>query len=118
MPEPEIILTDDIDKTKAVYKGKPCPARAYLAFFQVGEKLQIELIQPDENPSTWREFSDTKGEGVHHIAFNIKDTKDKVEKLEKMGMPLIQKGEYTGGRYAYIDASKDLKVIIETLEND
>jgi pimeloyl-CoA synthetase len=33
-------------------------------------------------------------------------------------MPLLQKGEYTGGRYAYIDASRDLKVIIELLEND
>jgi methylmalonyl-CoA/ethylmalonyl-CoA epimerase len=31
----------------------------------------------------------------------------------------LQKGEYTGGdRYAYIDTLKDLKVIIELLEND
>jgi methylmalonyl-CoA/ethylmalonyl-CoA epimerase len=33
-------------------------------------------------------------------------------------MPLLQKGEYTGGRYAYIDTLRDLKVIIELLEND
>jgi methylmalonyl-CoA/ethylmalonyl-CoA epimerase len=33
-------------------------------------------------------------------------------------MPLIQKGEYTGGRYAYIDTKEKLKVLIELLEND
>ncbi|MFU0799670.1 MAG: VOC family protein [Xylanivirga thermophila] len=118
LPQPEIILTDTVDKTRAMYKGEPCVARAYLAFFKVGELLEIELIQPDEHPSTWREFLDTKGEGIHHIAFNIKDTNVKIKKLQDMDMPLIQRGEYEGGRYVYIDALKDLKVIIETLEND
>ena len=44
--------------------------------------------------------------------------KEKVTALEDKGMPLLQKGEYTGGRYAYIDTLRDLKVIIELLEND
>ena len=30
----------------------------------------------------------------------------------------MQKGEYTGGRYAYADARKELKMILELLEND
>ena len=38
--------------------------------------------------------------------------------LERERMPLLQKGEYAGGRYAYIDTLKDLKVIVELLEND
>ena len=33
-------------------------------------------------------------------------------------MQLLQKGEYTGGRYAYMDTFKELKVIVELLEND
>jgi len=33
-------------------------------------------------------------------------------------MTLIQTGEYTGGRYAYIDTSSDLKVLLKLLEND
>jgi len=33
-------------------------------------------------------------------------------------MPLVQKGEYTGGRYAYIDSNSCLKVMLELLEND
>ncbi len=80
--------------------------------------LQLELIEPDEHPSTWREFLDEHGEGVHHIAFVVEGMKEKVAVLEKSQIPLIQKGEYTGGRYAYLDSVKELKVMIELLEND
>ncbi len=44
--------------------------------------------------------------------------KERVASLEKEGVPLLQTGEYTGGRYAYLDGTKDLKVVIELLEND
>lgn len=111
-------LTDTIDKTQGEYNGKPCPARAKLAFFHVGDTLDIELIEPDMEPSVWRDVLNEKGEGVHHIAFVIKGMKEKVIALESNGMKLMQKGEYTGGRYAYIDAVDQLKTIIELLEND
>jgi hypothetical protein len=116
--KPTIIVTDELDKTRARYRGAPTRARAKLAFFKVGPTLDIELIQPDEEPSTWREDLDRKGEGVHHIAFVIKGMKERVADLQENGMPLVQSGEYTGGRYAYVDANKDLKVLIELLEND
>jgi catechol 2,3-dioxygenase-like lactoylglutathione lyase family enzyme len=116
--EPDAFWTDDIEKSQAVYRDAPCPAKAKLAFFKVGETLDIELIQPDEKPSVWREFLEENGEGVHHIAFQIKGMKEKITALDKIGMKLQQKGEYTGGRYAYIDSNKDLKVMIELLEND
>ena len=118
VPMPNISPTDTIEKSQATYKGEPCYATAKLAFLNVGDGIDIELIEPDDKPSTWREFLETKGEGVHHIAFGIKDTKAVTEKLEGLGMPLEQKGEYTGGRYAYFDTVDKLKLIIETLEND
>lgn len=118
LPLPAIVETDGLEKSQATFRGKPCPARAKLAFFKVGQTLDIELIEPDGQPSVWQEFLDTKGEGVHHIAFGIKDTAAHTEKLEKLGIPLLQKGEYEGGRYAYFDSTKDLKLMFETLEND
>jgi hypothetical protein len=44
--------------------------------------------------------------------------KERIAELKENGIPLLQTGEYTGGRYAYLDANKDLKVLIELLEND
>jgi methylmalonyl-CoA/ethylmalonyl-CoA epimerase len=118
VPKPRIQVTDALEKSQAKYRGNPTQARAKLAFFDVGPGLQLELIQPDEKPSTWREDLDRKGECVHHIAFRIEGMKEKVGDLAKEGMPLVQSGEYTGGRYAYVDATRDLKVLIELLEND
>ncbi|CAM3824964.1 VOC family protein [Marinicrinis lubricantis] len=115
--KPKWMRTDPLEQTEMRYKGQPSEARAKLAFFDMGS-VQLELIEPDEHPSTWREFLDTHGEGVHHIAFQINGMKKMLNLLEEGNMPLIQKGEYTGGRYAYVDTLKDLKVILELLEND
>jgi methylmalonyl-CoA/ethylmalonyl-CoA epimerase len=110
-------LTDTVDKAETEYKGNSTEARAKLAFFDMGS-LQLELIEPDQHPSTWREYLDEHGEGPHHIAFIIKGMKEKITLMERNQMPLMQKGEYTGGRYAYMDTFKDLKIILELLEND
>lgn len=116
--KPQWSLTDTIDKTHGEFNGQPCPARAKLVFFHVGETLDIELIEPDETPSVWRNVLNEKGEGVHHIAFVVNGMKEKILALEGNGMKLLQRGEYTGGRYAYIDCVDQLKTIVELLEND
>lgn len=115
--KPEIYLTDPIEKSEATYKGKPMEARAKQAFFDFGQ-LQIELMEPDHNPSTWRDELNQNGEGPHHIAFMIEGMNEKITLMEQKGMKLIQKGEYTGGRYAYLDSFDQLKVMVELLEND
>ncbi|MBB6674995.1 VOC family protein [Cohnella nanjingensis] len=115
--KPNWFWTDAADVAQTEYRGAPSEARAKLAFFDMGS-LQLELIEPDDQPSTWRESLDRDGEGFHHIAFAIDGMKDKVAALGRSGLPLLQKGEYTGGRYAYVDTLKDLKVLIELLEND
>jgi len=115
--KPKSIWTDVQELAQTQYRGEQSPARAQLAFFNMGS-LQLELIQPDEGPSTWREHLDAHGEGVHHIAFLVEGIKEKITLMEGKSMPLLQKGEYTGGRYAYMDSFKELKVVLELLEND
>jgi catechol 2,3-dioxygenase-like lactoylglutathione lyase family enzyme len=106
------------EEAQTEYHGKPSEARAKLMFFPVGGSMTIELIEPDNHPSTWRDDLNKNGEGVHHIAFVVKDMKGTVARLETAGIPLIQKGEYTGGRYAYMDSNSQLKTLLELLEND
>ncbi|UOQ84743.1 VOC family protein [Gracilibacillus salinarum] len=117
MEKPQINQTDAPELAQTEFKGESTAARAKLAFFDMGS-LQLELIEPDQQPSTWREYLDEHGEGPHHIAFVVGGLQEKVKIMEANGMPLEQKGEYPGGRYAYMDTFRDLKIITELLEND
>jgi methylmalonyl-CoA/ethylmalonyl-CoA epimerase len=117
LPMPEIKITDTVDKTEAKYRGKPTSAGAKLAFFNF-DNIQVELIEPFGTPSTWNDQLQEHGDSLHHIAFKIKGMQQKIDGLEKQGIDLIQKGEYVGGRYAYLDSGKQLGLILELLEND
>lgn len=116
LPEPNVIITDEREKAETVYRGQPTEARAKLAFFDMGQ-VQIELIEPDGQPSTWQEVLDEKGEGFHHIAFTIKGTDKVVAYLESKGAELVQQGKYTGGMYSYVDTTPQLGLVLELLEN-
>ena len=117
LPMPNIIITDTVDKAQTEYKGKPTVARAKLAFFHVGQ-LDVELIEPIDGPSTWKDQLDGHGDSLHHIAFVIEGMQEKVAYLNSKGVPLLQRGEYTGGRYAYLDGVAQLGTVLELLEND
>jgi 4-hydroxyphenylpyruvate dioxygenase-like putative hemolysin len=71
LPRPDVIVTDDYEQARTVYRGQPSPARAKLAFFDMGQ-VKIELIEPIGDLSAWKETLNAKGEGIHHIAFQIK----------------------------------------------
>ncbi len=113
---PEIVLTDGLEKAHTKYRGQPSSAVAKLAFIHMGQ-VDIELIEPVGEPSTWKEFLDAHGEGVHHIAFIVKGTDKVVAYLEGKGIPRVQQGDYTGGMYTYMDSAPKLGVMLELLEN-
>jgi methylmalonyl-CoA/ethylmalonyl-CoA epimerase len=114
--KPKISITDEPEKARAVYRGAPTQARAKLAFFDMGS-LSLELIEPVGGPSTWQEFLDEHGEGVHHIAFRVKGTDEVVAFLHTLDMNVVQHGHYTGGMYTYVDSTPALGFILELLEN-
>ena len=116
---PETQPCGDYEITQTVFEGQPAPkANSLLAFLDVGPGLQIELIQPNDEPSTWRNYLNEHGEGIHHLAFQVKDSKAQIANAEAAGLRLVQHGVYGdgGGEYNYLEAP-DLKCIIELLES-
>jgi len=112
-----IVETEPLEKTGMKYKGRASEGRAKLAFFQL-ENITIELIEPVGGPSTWRDFLEKHGEGIHHIAFNIDNMELVKKRLEEMDIGVEQEGRFTGGAYAYTDSNSPLRVIIELLTHD
>jgi 4-hydroxyphenylpyruvate dioxygenase-like putative hemolysin len=77
-------------------------------------------MQPINEGTSWKEFLDTKGEGVQHLGFQVVDPVKTSEALEKAGYPVIHRGRYDSdnGTYIYHDTQDALGVIIELLHSD
>ncbi len=115
MPEIRAIGNDSFAATK--YHGEPSAAQAKGAFFRLGP-VEMELIEPIGGPSTWAEFLQTHGEGLHHIAFRTMDMGKAQKLLASKGMETVQSGGWDGGQYAYVEATDKLGTILELLHFD
>lgn len=110
---PKPIITDEFEKANTHFEGNPTEARAKLAFFRM-ENITIELIEPIGKKSTWYKHLKKHGEGIHHIAFNVEGMEKNENALRKTGGIVLQKGDYTGGSYSYVDMP-EVGVIFELL---
>jgi methylmalonyl-CoA/ethylmalonyl-CoA epimerase len=61
-----------------------------VAFFKAGE-TRIELLEPLSDESPVAKFLEKKGEGFHHIAYNVDDCKHSLNIMEEKGVRLIDK---------------------------
>ena len=117
LPMPPIQITGPVEEAQTEYQGVPTAARAKQAFFHLGQ-VDIELLEPIGEPSTWNDQLEQHGDSLHHIAFQIKGMQEKLAYLDAKGMPLVQRGEWATGRYAYVDSQAQLGTIVELLEHD
>ncbi len=116
LPIPPTITTASGDKVGQTYRGEPSNARCKLAFFQMDNTV-VELIEPLGGASSWQAVLEEKGEGVHHIAFNVVDTAGKTRSLAEQGLSVMhQGGDPATGQFSYIDSRDKLGVIVELLE--
>jgi len=58
------------------------------AFFQKGE-TKIELLESRNEESAIQKFIDKKGEGIHHIAFEVNDIEAEMKRLTAEGFVLL-----------------------------
>ena len=118
LPMPEITITATYDVTHAQYKGAPTMARVKQAFFKFSN-IDIELLEPVGEPSTWQDQLEEHGNSLHHLAVRagtIDQMMEKLPALEAQGLSLIQRGDWVpNGRYLYLDSAEKLGTILEIL---
>ena len=57
-------------------------------FFKMGEN-KIELLEATSEESAIYKFIEKKGEGIHHIAFDVDDIYTEMERLSKEGFIVL-----------------------------
>ena len=72
----------------------------------------LELHQADAKDSSFREFYDKHGNGVHHIGFEVGEDRDEViRELQGMGFNTERTfGAYTGSSWTIVDSEDVLGV--------
>lgn len=71
------------------YKTESVPSEHVdTAFFKVGVN-KIELLQATNADSAISKFIDKKGEGIHHIAFDVVDIASEMARLKAAGFTLL-----------------------------
>ena len=97
--EPKILPPE----RKEWFRDKPLDANLKLTAAKMGD-VELELVQPVEGESPHKEFLDSKGEGIQHIAFAVSDVEKEVAKLTKKGVSVLLRAKFPGGGgVAYLD---------------
>ena len=113
IPEPEI-WTNHLKSNGEypyTYRGKDVPCDLQMCVIEMGNWV-LELHQVDETPSTFREFQNKHGYGVHHLGFEVGDARDEViRELKAMGFDTERTiGVYPGSSWTIVDTEDVLGV--------
>ena len=74
---------------KPPYKLEELESEGVLtSFFQVGES-KIELLQATTSDSAISKFIEKKGEGIHHIAFEVEDIHASMKEMAEKGFRIL-----------------------------
>jgi len=92
------IAVKDLDKANklyekllgiAPYKQEEVKSEHVItSFFQIGE-TKIELLKATSKKSAIHKHIDKRGEGMHHIAFEVEDIYAEMERLRKEGFQIL-----------------------------
>lgn len=75
----------------AHYKMEEVPSEGVMtSFFKIGDS-KIELLEALDKEGPIARFLEKKGEGVHHIAFEVDDIVREMARLEKEGFEVLNK---------------------------
>ncbi len=74
---------------KDIYKVEPVESeKVSTSFFMLGES-KIELLQAQNENSAIAKFIEKRGEGIHHIAFEVDDIYMEIKRLQAEGFEVL-----------------------------
>jgi methylmalonyl-CoA/ethylmalonyl-CoA epimerase len=122
------IVVHDIQAALAVYEAalgltleevvEVPDQKVKIAFLPVGDS-NIELVQPTTDDSGVAKFLNRRGEGVHHVCFEVEDIETALARLRAHGVPLIDRKprQVPHGRVAFVHPKGMHGVLIELVQH-
>lgn len=88
-----------------------------IAFLGVGES-KVELVEPTDPATGVARFLESKGEGFHHVCFEVPDVAASLDALARQGIELIDHAPRQGaeGPVAFIHPRSCQGVLVELIE--
>ena len=89
--------------------------RVKAMFFKIGEG-GIELLEPTNPDSTIAKYIEKRGEGVHHLSFEVDDIDAEIARLKKEGFQMIDEKPRVGAdgfKIAFLHPKSTNGVLVE-----
>ena len=86
---------------------------------KVGQ-TRLELLEPTSPESGVGRFIERRGEGLHHLAFNVTDISGKLQTLKTLGVDLIDQTPREGlsGAIAFVHPRSVFGILTELVESN
>ena len=93
--EESILVYERLLNTKCYKKETVESEHVITAFFQASNN-KIELLQATSEESAIHSFVEKRGEGIHHIAYSVKDINAEMTRLRNAGFRLLNEAPKRG----------------------
>ncbi len=132
MPSPSrvhhvAVVVQSIERSLGLYRdllGMPvqeiqdiAPDKVRIAFLGVGES-KVELVEPTDDTTGVARFLASKGEGFHHVCFEVANLAEELIRLAINGIELIDSAPRRGaeGPVAFLHPRSCQGVLVELIE--
>jgi methylmalonyl-CoA/ethylmalonyl-CoA epimerase len=110
--------TDTIPFTGQLH-GKPAEWKTTISYAQMGDGVELELLEPAGGNQALKESLDKTGEGLHHIGFITENLDSEIANFKKNGMDVWTMARNDrGGGFLYSDHSPIGDIAIEFRQMD
>ena len=72
-----------------------------VGFFRIGD-VRFELLEPTDPTSTVAAFLEKRGEGMHHVAFTVDRSEDRIAEWKDAGLRMIDETPRAGAHHMRI----------------
>ena len=105
VPDAEIVLMEDQGGRATLIEGG---------------QTRLELLEPTGPESGVGRFIERRGEGLHHLAFNVTDISGKLQTLQTLGVDLIDQTPREGlsGTIAFVHPRSVFGILTELVESN